>query len=331
MVREQVSLTTASRVFQTLEEEGKVYARYRSGYFVRPQSTSAQVSLPPLTEEATYSPMRHGGPKDTGGTLRNLINRILKRIASDTTKNHLAAVPENGLRELRCGVARIMDDRRVTCGPDDLVITPSSPATIELALRAVARPGDTVAIEKASHLIYQDVFEMLRLNVVEVASAATSGIDLQDLNRIMQAQKINVIVSRLTVQHALGRTIPSHYHYRKALMTLIEHKDIVLIEDDPFHDVYAGPERLPTLKSLDRHGQVVYCSSFAPIVGDGYQIGWCLAGKYAERMIRNIRERGIFGNALPQLVLSEFLRKGHYATHVDALRAAAEMPSAAPA
>ena len=64
---------------------------------------------------------------------------------------------------------------------------------------------------------------------------------------------------------------------RKAFMEIVNKYDIPVIEDDPYGELRFEGETLPTLKSLDTKGIVVYLGSFSKILAPGYRVGWVCA------------------------------------------------------
>ena len=64
---------------------------------------------------------------------------------------------------------------------------------------------------------------------------------------------------------------------RYAVLELARKYDIVIIEDNPYGELRFAGEDLPTLKSLDTDGRVIYCSSFSKILSAGMRVGFVIA------------------------------------------------------
>lgn len=338
MQTENISINTAIRVFQELEARGRVYVRSRSGYFVRPRSssTASERSLAiPNELEVTAIVTSHETvktcEKENGHGLAlgsavlddsliplTLLNRTLLSIVRDTDCNHGIEILSPGLPELRCCISRLMTDRGVTCDPDDILITPGDGITMELALRSVTNPGDYVAIETPTYFGILQAIESAGLIAVEIPTNPEIGIDISQLEKFIKAKKVRCVLLNPTLQNPLGYTMPGQR--RKELVDLLVREDIPLIEDDVFYDLYAGTETLRAIKSYDPNGIVIYCSSFSKVVAPGYRIGWCLPGRYRQKMLSNILERNISTNSLSQMILTRFIRKGYYSQQTSILR-----------
>lgn len=342
MRSENVSVTTAVRVFRTLEENGRAYARDRSGYYVRRRDSEGEWAprperMAPVFEGASVNVNRHvvqmlSTPLPPGvmpfasasldpallpqshlsSTLMSIARRGIGHSAS------FSAIP--GLFELRCGIARIMGERGVLCGPDDVLVTAGGNAAIECALRMCARPGDSIAIESPTYFGMLQAIEAAGMKAVEIATDAHNGIDLDQLELALASRKIACVMLNPTLHNPLGCSMPESH--RKRLVALLSKAGVPLIEDDAFHDLYTGAAPLSAIKRYDEEGMVLYCSSFSKVMGAGYRIGWCLPGRFRRQMTADLLTRQHSVSGLAQLVLSEFVRKNYYAMQVTRLRLA---------
>ncbi|MCL2658096.1 MAG: PLP-dependent aminotransferase family protein [Betaproteobacteria bacterium] len=341
MRREHISLTTATRVLHVLEQNGRAYVRPRSGYFVRSRSSDAAwATLPAVTEKAfdgvpvaindlvvdMLEKSATGDILPLGSAVldsilipQSQLSRILIATAKRGAAESACYTSPPGLFELRCGIARIMGDRGVLCGPDDIVITAGDSAAIECTLRIVARPGDSIVIETPTYFGILQAIETAGMKAIEITTDPLTGIDVDELERAVNSQhRIACVLLNPTLQNPLGYTMPTLH--RKRVVELLARAGIPLIEDDVFHDLYAGRTQVDTLKSYDKNGMVLYCSSFSKVLTPGYRIGWCLPGRFLRKMMKDFLGRNISISRLPQQVLSEFLRKNYYEQHTARLR-----------
>jgi len=342
MRTENVSVTTAVRVFRTLEENGRAYARDRSGYYVRRRDSEAGWARQPERAAPAFdgvavavnrhviqmlsTPLAPGVMPFASASLdhallpQSHLSSTLMSIARRGIGHSagFSAIP--GLFELRCGIARIMGERGVLCGPDDVLVTAGGNAAIECALRMCARPGDSIAIESPTYFGMLQAIESAGMKAVEIATDPHNGIDLDQLELAIATRKIACVMLNPTLHNPLGFTMPDSH--RKRLVALITRAGVPLIEDDPFHDLYTGAASVSALKRHDQEGMVLYCSSFSKVMGSGYRIGWCLPGRYRRQMASDLLARQHSVSGLAQLVLSEFVRKNYYAMQTTRLRLA---------
>ncbi|HEY0061933.1 MAG TPA: PLP-dependent aminotransferase family protein [Telluria sp.] len=342
MRSESVSVTTAVRVFRALEENGRAYARERSGYYVRRRdSESGWARLPeralPAFDGVAVNVNRHVvqmlstplAPDVMPLASANLDQLLLPQSHLSSTLMSIArrgighsasfsAVP--GLFELRCGVARIMGERGVLCGPDDVLITAGGNAAIEGALRMCARPGDSIAVESPTYFGSLQAIESAGMKAIEIATDPHNGIDLDQLELAIATRKVACVMLNPTLHNPLGFTMPDSH--RKRLAALLTKAGVPLIEDDAFHDLYTGAATISAIKRYDQEGLVLYCSSFSKVMGAGYRIGWCLPGRFRRQMTADLLTRQQPVSGLSQLVLAEFVRKNYYGAQAARLRLA---------
>jgi DNA-binding transcriptional MocR family regulator len=103
---------------------------------------------------------------------------------------------------------------------------------------------------------------------------------------------------------------------------MLAKKDIPMIEDDIYGELYFGKTRPKTCKTFDKKGLVLYCSSFSKSLAPGYRIGYTLPGRFKEKVIRLKRMHTVATNTLSQAVIAHFLMNGRYELHLRHLRKA---------
>ena len=99
-------------------------------------------------------------------------------------------------------------------------------------------------------------------------------------------------------------------------------KKIAIIEDDIHGDLYFGDKRPRTLKSYDKYGWVLYCSSFSKTLAPGLRLGWTMPGKFKNTVKQLKLNHTVASPTLIQHAAAEFLRGGAYDRHLRKLRTA---------
>jgi DNA-binding transcriptional MocR family regulator len=325
-----VSMATAIQAYQHLEQTGVIAARPKSGYYVCARSTET-AQEPTLTQPKSsptdvnvghlamslVNESRQAGLIRLGaavpeasllplGTLSRTLAGIARR------KPHAPASYEQsqGNLELRKQIARLMRDCGVRCTPDDIIITNGCLEALGLALRAVAKSGDTIAIESPTYFGVLQVIESLGMKALEIPTHARSGIDPQALTKIIKHRKIAACVLMPTFNNPLGSTMPDEH--KQTVVDLLAKNKIPLIEDDMYGALSYESRRPKAAKAFDGSGNVLYCSSFSKTVSPGLRIGWILAGRYQEQVTYQKFLDNICTAPHPQLALAEFLAKGGY-------------------
>jgi DNA-binding transcriptional MocR family regulator len=279
----RVSISTAVASLRELEQQGLIEARPKSGYFVARHKPAlelpAQVELPKRARLAGTQAMLkrladaslNPGIARLGQALPDpalFPQRALRASLLRAARRDPALLAEYPLRmggsmALRAQIARHYAHVGLGLSAEDLIITNGCMEAMMLALRTVARPGDTVAVESPTYFGLLQIAESLGLKLLEVPSHAGTGISIEALAAMLSARsgrEIRACVVTPSFSNPNGSCMPPER--RRELVRLCEQADLVLIEDDVYGDLQFEGERPLPCKAYDRDGRVLLCSSF---------------------------------------------------------------------
>lgn len=335
-----ISLSTAFQAYYHLESKGLVEARPQSGYYVRyspthtldvPQcSDPAEKAVPVTIDEmisSVYNDLRSdklinfalGAPAPAmlpAAKLNKAVAQALRE-APDSCLNYEHV---QGQVDLRKQIARLSFNWGGTLGADDVVVTAGCMEALALTLKAITRPGDAVAIESPTYFGIFQVMESLGLKVVEIPTDPNTGVDLDQLERAIRKFAIKACLFVCNFNNPMGSCLPDDK--KKQLVELITRKNIPLIEDDIYGELYFGKVRPRTCKVYDTEGLVIQCGSFSKSLAPGYRIGWVIPGRYKDRIVQLKRMNNVSTNTLAQSAIALFLENGRYELHLRHLRRA---------
>src|SRR5437763_13222271 len=333
--RERVSVSTVLQAYLTLEARGLIEARPQSGHYVRwqrpataepplsrpaPGATEVQVSsllakVVASARDPKLVPLGCNQP-----ALELFPGKRLGRIAASIARDGggLGYELPPGLRALRRQLARRSLDWGCTLSPDDFVVTCGAMEAVQLSLLAVARQGDAVAIESPAYFGTLNAIEALGLKAVEIPSSPRDGMDLDALERVLKARRIAAVLVVTNFSNPLVCLMPDANKER--LVAMLAGREVPLIEDDLYGDLYFGPSRPRAAKCFDQRGLVLHCGSFSKTLAPGWRIGWVAAGRFRERVSLLKFAQTIATASLQQLAMAEFLAGGHYERHLRSLR-----------
>ena len=333
-----VSPSTVFEAYYLLEARGLIEARPRSGYFVSHTAAWQQEpeSSRPVTKEravevselvfqvlgharnralvpmgsAFPSPLLFPLPKlalATGKALRRLDPW---RTVEDLSPGSAALRRQIGLRYLGMG-----------CGVDteELVITNGAMEALNLCLESVTQPGDLVAVESPTFYGALQALERHSLRAVEIATHPRTGIDVAALAAVMDRHQVKACWLMPNFQNPLGSLMPDDA--KQALVELLAKREVPLIEDDVYGELYFGASKPRPAKAWDRAGWVMHCSSFSKSLAPGYRVGWAAAGRYAREVAQRKLMSSIAAPLPSQEGLSEYLEHGGFDRHLRQLRA----------
>ncbi len=335
-----ISMGTAFQAYYHLEGRGLIEARPKSGYYVRFNHRR----FPDLPE--TTMPDNHTHEV----TVRDMISAMYSDIAAPAVINFALAVPDaslipaakinksvlyamrnapdqcinyeqtQGNLELRQQVAKLAFNWGGKIKPAEVVITNGCLEAIIICLRAVTHFGDTVAVESPMYFGIYQAIESIGLKVVEIPSDPVTGIDLAQLQKAISRLSIKACVVVPNFNNPQGSCMPDEN--KKKLVEMITSRQIPLIEDDIYGELYFGKTRPKTCKYYDTKGLVMHCSSLSKSLAPGYRIGWIFPGKYLEQVKEYKRIQNISSPSITQAAMAHFLKNGRFEYHLKNLRKA---------
>jgi DNA-binding transcriptional MocR family regulator len=336
--QEDVSITTITQAYRVLENEGFIEARPQSGYYVRSRQTGR------LPEPEMVRPRPKANKVDVGSLVMEVVrsgsdprlvnlgtalpapelfpNEPLQRALSRAVRRRLdesnRCDTSRGNYALRVQIARRAIESGCTLSPADIIVTLGATQALQLALQAVAVPGDTIAVESPAYYGVLHMIESLGLRACEIPTYPRHGVCLDELETRLDCCDIKACVFCLNFSNPLGSCMPDEKKAR--LVELLARRNIPLIEDDIAGDLVHHGARPKTAKAFDRRGEVLLCGSFSKTLAPGYRIGWVVPGNYAERAEYS---RFVTTCAMPsptQMAVAEFLANDSYDLHLRKLR-----------
>lgn len=344
MSTHEVSLSTALQTCRHLEDQGWLEARPRSGYYVRlprrqgmlpAQDVVAAAPLDPADYVGIHArvseilalgqsrPVRVnlalavGSPElYPGPALQRSMQRTLRLQPSLLT----TMVRHHGHPVLRQALVRRALPRGITASPEEVVVTHGCIEAVNLALRAVTQPGDTVAVESPTFYGLLQVLETLNLRALEIPTSPFTGLSLDALAFALERESgIKAVVTMPTLHNPLGTVMPDEHKER--LVRLCEERGVPLIEDDIYGDL-GGEQPYRAAKSYDRSGSVIYCQSLNKLLAPGLRLGWLLAGRWQARVEMLKYSQSRYTEELAQVVAGGFLDSPAFDRHLRQLRSA---------
>jgi DNA-binding transcriptional MocR family regulator len=337
---QDISLSTAFQAYYHLEAKGLIEARPQSGYYVKfsprhglslPKSCEPCDEVVPVTLDdmisSVYNDLRSDkliqfsvGAPDPALLPTAKLNKSVMQAIRQSKDSCLNYEHVQGNPELRKQIARLSFNGGGALSEDDVVVTAGCMEALNLCLMATTQPGDAVAIESPTYFGIFRAMENLGLKVVEVPTSPETGIDLGYLEQAIERFNIKVCLFVTNFNNPIGSCMPDEN--KKQLVDMLSKKDIPLIEDDIYGELFFGKKRPTTCKAFDKKGMVLQCGSFSKSLAPGYRIGWAAPGKFKEKFIRMKRMNNVSTNTLAQAAIAHFLQNGRYELHLRHLRKA---------
>lgn len=335
-----ISLSTAFQSYYHLESKGLIEARPQSGYYVKfsrehilelPKASEPPEDAVPVSVDEMISSVYHDLNSAKLIHFSIGVPSIELLPAAKLTKSITQAIRESktscmqyehiqGNVVLRRQIARQAFNWGGTPAEDEIVVTAGCVEALSLCIKATTQPGDAVAIESPTYFAIFQVMESHGLKVVEIPTDPVTGIDLNYLEQAIPKFDIKACLFVNNFNNPLGSCMPDES--KKLLVDMLAKREIPLIEDDIYGEMYFGKHRPKTCKTYDKKGLVLHCSSFSKSLAPGHRIGWIIPGRFKESVIRLKRMHTVSTNTLSQAAIAHFLSNGRYELHLRHLRKA---------
>jgi DNA-binding transcriptional MocR family regulator len=334
----QVSTSTALQAYFWLENRGLIEARPRSGFYVR-------VPFADLAPEPGFEPQR-SAPRDSGldrrlGQLLELraasgalqlgaavpssdfypvrkLNRTIRQIIHDNPGHSCSYEFPPGLAELRRQITKHASRQIGRSSWEEIIVTAGAMEGLTLSLRAIAKAGDSIAVESPTFFGILQLIQSLGMKPLEIPTDPRSGMELNVLEHAMRTKSVRACIIISNCHNPLGYVLPDDT--KSNLAELSKRYRVPIIEDDLFGDVAFQEPRPHTIKYYDREGLVLLVSSFCKVLGPGYRVGWVHAGRWQSTVEQLQFINTVAAPSLPQHVIAGFLRSGGYERHLRRVR-----------
>jgi DNA-binding transcriptional MocR family regulator len=335
------SITTINQAYLELESEGIIQARPRSGFFLRkiirkapkvkinhpvepdcrPVNRSSMIqSCMETVGDPRLIPLGLALPHESLLPVKRL-GMVAAKVMRYQAAKGMAYESVQGNRDLRSKIAFRSLDTGVLFDPEQLIITSGTLEAITLALRTVTKPNDTVLIAEPCYFAFLQILESLGLRAVSVRSCPDKGIVLNDVKQVLQ--KFNIAACLLSPNFANPDASLMPSEAKQELVDLLTQKEIPIIEDDVYTEIYFTENRPEPLKAHDKEGLVLLCSSFSKTLAPGYRVGWLEPGRFKEEALKHKAGTNPHSATPNQMIVAEYLAQGDFDQHLKRLRKSA--------
>jgi 2-aminoadipate transaminase len=214
--------------------------------------------------------------------------------------------------------ARLKDKFDIDDKGNVVLIVTGGQQGIDLTSKVMCNEGDVVICEKPSFIGALNSFKANGAIPVQIDMEADDGINNLE-KALIEHKNAKLIYLIPTFQNPSGTTMPQKK--REAVLALAKKYGVLILEDNPYGELRFRGEEIPTVKSLDTDGLVVYCSSFSKIIAPAIRVGYLsvpqgLAGKIV------VAKQGsdVHTNMYFQIICDLFLEKYDIDEHIEKIR-----------
>ncbi|MBD5081357.1 MAG: PLP-dependent aminotransferase family protein [Ruminococcaceae bacterium] len=202
---------------------------------------------------------------------------------------------------------------------DELVITSGAQQAIETCAKIFCNEGDAVICENPSFIGSLNAFRSYASRLVGV-EMDNDGMIPEKLEEALKANPRTAFIYTIpNFQNPMGVTMS--LERRKQLLELAYKYNVLVVEDNPYGDLRFAGVDVPSIKSLDTKGHVIYAGSFSKVLSPGLRVGYMIAEKpVISKATVALQTSTVHPNIWAQMVAYRFVTETNFEEHLESLR-----------
>lgn len=199
---------------------------------------------------------------------------------------------------------------------DQIIIMTGANQGIDLTAKALINKGDKIIVESPSFIGSLNAFRTYESQLVGV-KVEDDGMSMEGLEEALKNNDgVKLIYTIPTFQNPTGTTMS--LEKRKKLIELANKYDVLVLEDNPYGDLRFRGKDVPTIKSLDTEGRVIYAGSFSKILSPGMRLGYIIGAPAIVEKIEILKQvNDVHTPVLTQLMCVEFMKKYNIDKYIE--------------
>ncbi|MGE7690093.1 PLP-dependent aminotransferase family protein [Lysinibacillus sp. NPDC097214] len=211
----------------------------------------------------------------------------------------------------------VKNSRGIETNPSSILITSGAQQALHLIVQCLLKPGDAIAIEDPSYNYNLPIFKSIGIKI-HYLPVDKDGINPEDLESLYKKHRIKMIFLNPYFQNPTGYLL--NKKKKEAILDISSKLGIPVVEDDPYSLTAFSGDKISTLKSMDRNGNVLYISSLSKIVASGLRIGWIIGPTSVIERLSDAKQQIDFGHSsYTQWVANDFLESENFHIHIKSL------------
>lgn len=237
----------------------------------------------------------------------------IKKICNDILTEEPVTALQYGISE---GYAPLLEEIKkrleakfnIDMKKNEMIIVSGSQQGADLLTKVLINEGDGVVCEEPSFIGCLNTFRTYNAKLYGVPTNE-DGMDIDILEKTLSENKnIKMIYTIPTFQNPSGNT--ASLDTRKKMLELAEKYNVIIMEDNPYGELRFTGEEVPTIKSLDKGGHVVYIGSFSKVFSPGLRLAYMVFDKgLAEKIVVGKQATDVHTNVFSQMIAARYLKE----------------------
>jgi DNA-binding transcriptional MocR family regulator len=186
-----------------------------------------------------------------------------------------------GYEPLRTQLAAFERSKGVTdIEPQNLIVTTGSQQALDLLGKTMISPGDKVIVEGPTFLATIQCFRLYGADLVS-APIDAQGVQVDKLEQLIAEHKPKFVYLIPSFGNPSGALLT--LERRRKILELAVKYQVLIVEDDPYGDLYFTPEPPPpSILALSKEVPgsrewIAHCGSMSKVLSPGLRVGWLVA------------------------------------------------------
>jgi len=275
-----------------------------------------------LTENADIISFAGGLPNPQAFPIEN-IREIVNKLLDEKGGQILQYGTTEGVTELRKAIADRMNKNGIDITYKNVLITAGSQQALDLISKTFLDADDMVIVGAPTYLGGTNAFRSY--------GAVMEGVPLDEngMNPELLSAKLHVLQMHgkhpeilyliPSFQNPAGVTIPTER--RKEILDIAREYDMVVVEDAPYSELRYSGDQVPSMKSMDIDGRVIYLGTFSKILAPGFRIAWCIAEHDLLNKLTIVKQAAdLCTNTIGQHIAAEYITRGFLDQHLSTIK-----------
>ncbi len=208
-------------------------------------------------------------------------------------------------------------NRRVST--EEILITCGSQQGLDFVAKAMINPGDTIICESPTYLGAINAFRAYEPSFVEIPTDE-HGMILSELEKALAVcGNMKFIYVNPDFQNPSGRSWS--LERRKGLIELAKKYDTLIVEDNPYGELYFQGSELPSIKSMDDGRHVIFLGTLSKILCPGYRLGWIYACEELIQIFKTIKQAAdLQSSTISQIEVCAYFDAYDIESHISSIK-----------